>query len=188
MRVTVKTGIIFALLWMIVKMIFFWTGEVGYDIRPVVMINMLFLMMAIAIGLYLLKRKNPTESNALTDIKNGLSAGLPYTILVSVFIYFYYSNIDPGYNEHQISTAYNAIYEKLEDPESLAEIKEQNPDFEVKTKEEILAEAKNNLEQNYNAKFTMTLSLLALLLLSTIYSIFISVVYRKIVFKPENLR
>lgn len=183
MKIAVKIGILFALLWIIVKLAFFYTSEIGYDIRPLVLINMLLLTLAISIGLYLEKRKRKEASNMLLDIKDGLSAGLPYTIVVSVFLYFYYSSIDPEYNRHQIDEAYTAIYNKVEDPVQLEEIRKENPEFEVLSKEEILTKAKDNLKQNFNAQFTMTVSMLALLLFSTINSIFIAIIYRRLLFR-----
>lgn len=183
MKVTVLSGLGFALLWITSKMIFFWTGALGYNIVPSVLLNMLFLLLAISVGLYLHKRRATEQGNALQDIKNGLSAGLPYAVIVSIFIYFYYEKIDPEFNQHQISETYTAIQKKMEDPEQFREIKAANEDFEVMTKEEILKTTKENLERNYNASFAMTISMLAMLLLATMNSIFITIIYRKIVFR-----
>lgn len=183
MKVTVLSGLGFALLWIGFKMIFFWSGAFGNDIVPAVLLNMLFLLFSISIGLYLYKRQEKESGNALLDIKNAMSAGLPYAVIVSVFIYFYYGKIDPEFNRHQISEAYTTIEKKLENPEELKQIKASNEDFEVMTKEEILAKTKDNLERNYNPTFAMTISMLALLLLATLNSIFVTIIYRRIVFR-----
>lgn len=183
MKVTVLTGLSFALLWIISKMIFFWTGMLGSDVIPSVLLNMLFLLLAISVGLFLHKRKQEEQGNALLDIKNAMSAGLPYLIVVSVFLYFYYDKIDPEFNQHQIAEAYTSIEKKLNNPKEFAEIKASNEEFEVMTKEEILTKLKENLVRNYSASFTMTVSLLGLLLLATINSIFITIIYRKLIFR-----
>ncbi len=183
MRVTVLTGLSFALLWIITKMVFFWTGIFGSDVIPSVLLNMLFLLLAISVGLFLHKRKMQEQGNALLDIKNAMSAGLPYLIVVSVFLYFYYDKIDPEFNQHQIAEAYTNVEKKLGNPDEFAEIKASNEEFEVMTKEEILSKLKENLERNYSASFTMTVSLLGLLLLATINSIFITIIYRKLIFR-----
>lgn len=164
-------------------MIFFWTGITGTDIVPSVLLNMLYLLLAICVGLYLHKKGETEFGNALLDIKNAMSAGLPYVIIVSVFLYFYYAKIDPGFNQHQIAEAYTAIEKKLEDPNSLQEIKESNEAFEVMSKEEILTQLKDNLERNYSPGFTMTVSLLGLLLLATVNSLFVTIIYRRLIFR-----
>lgn len=155
----------------------------GYNIVPAVLMNMLFLLLAIAVGLYIHKRREQDSGNALNDIKNGLSAGLPYALVVSVFIYFYYEKIDPGFNQHQIAEAHAGISKLLETPEGLAEARSSNPDFEVLTKDEIFEKMKEGPEGFYKASSTMTLSMLAMLLLGTLNSIFITIIYRKVVFR-----
>lgn len=164
-------------------MIFFWTGAVGYNVVPSVLINMFCLLASIAIGLYLQKRQDQGAGNALNDIKNGLSAGLPYALIVSVFIYFYYSEIDPGFNEHQIAEAQAGIEKVIADPDQLAEVKESNADFEVMTDEEIFEEMMQGPRSFYKPTAVMTVSMLAMLLLGTLNSIFITIIYRKIVFR-----
>lgn len=186
MRITIKIGLLFAFAWMLVKMVFFWTGMVGTNIVPAVLLNMLFILLAIAIGLYLHKLKETEYVNALTDIKNGMTAGVPYAMLVSVFIYFYYTNIDPGFNAHQKSEWEVAISKELDSPGGLERAREQNPAFEVLSKEEIITNMKSGYESFYNPTSTMTLSMLALLLLATLNSIFVTVIMRRVVFRNQH--
>lgn len=183
MRVTVKAGLGFALLWILIKMVFFWTGSLNYNIVPAVLLNMLCLIAAIGVGLYFYKRRETEVGNALNDIKNAMTAAVPYILVVSVFIYFYYNNIDPEYNQHQLSEAYTEIQKLLETPEGLQQVRESNPEFEVLTKEEIYKKLKQGPEGFYNPTSTMTLSMLGLLVLGTMNSILIAVIYRKIVFR-----
>jgi hypothetical protein len=183
MRVTVLTGLTFALLWITVKMIFFWTGALGTNIKPAVLLNMLFLLSAIAVGLYLHKRQEKEPGNALLDIKNAMTAGVPYLVTVALFIYFYYGSIDPEFNQHQISEALTGIQKELDSPEGLANYRESNAEFEVMTKEEIFESIRTGPETFYSAKATAIIALLAMLLLATLNSILVAVIYRKIVFR-----
>lgn len=189
MKIAVKVGILFALGWIILKLILFATlsGEMRYNVQPAILTNILFLLMSITVGLYLHKKNATEETNALGDIKNAMSAGVPYTIIVSLFIYAYYSAIDTDYIKHQISERSMAMEKELNDPEQLAKVKASNEDFEVMTKEEILVKGKENLKATFNAGATMTLSMLGMLVLSTINSIFVTVVYRKVVFKNQRI-
>lgn len=183
MRITIKSGLIFAGIWILFKMIFFWTGMFEYNVAPAVLLNMLFVLLAISVGLYLHKRQETEDSSALSDIKNGMTAGVPYAMIVSVFIYFYYANIDPGFNQHQIAEAHMGIKQMLDEPGGLEKTRESQPEFEILSKEEIYEQLKSGPEGFYKASSTMTLSMLALLLLATLNSIFVTVIYRRVVFK-----
>lgn len=185
MRITVKIGIIFALLWIALKMVLFLTlqGEYRFELKPAVLTNILFLLSAISIGLFLQKRRDTEDSNMLRDIKNGMSSGVPYTIIVSIFLYFYYANIDKEFIQHQISEHHVALEKELDDPERFKALKASNEDFEVMTRDQIEESIKDNINASLSPGSTMTLSLLGMLILTTINSIFVAAVYRKIVFK-----
>lgn len=185
MRVTVLTGLTFGLVWIVFKMVAHWGGFFGYDPTPAILFNMLCLLLSISIGLYLHKKQEKEYGNALNDIKNGLTAGMPYIMLVSVFIYFYYSSIDPDYNAHQIAEAETEIMKMLNDPQGLEDIKKSNPEFEVQTKEEIFESLRQGPRSFYNPTSTMTLSLLGLLVLGTMNSIFITIIYRRLIFRQS---
>ena len=88
MNPLVKSGLGFGLAWCLIKYVAYLIEPMPENIIPMVLINILFLLLAIAVGLFIQKRNEKEESNALNDIKNGLKAGLPYTVIVCVFIYF----------------------------------------------------------------------------------------------------
>jgi len=187
MKVTVLTGVICAALWIVIKMIFFYVSDTDvYDIVPLVLLNMFFLMAAIAIGLYITKRRETDEGNALNDIKNGMTAGVPYALIISVFLYFYYTEIHPEYNAHQIAEAEYALQENLDDPVKFQEIKDSNAEYEVKSKEEIKEQVMEGYRSSFSANSVMTLSLLGLVVMSAMNSIFITIIYRKVVFRQPK--
>ncbi len=188
MRVTVLTGVICAATWIIIKMIFFYVSPVAYNIVPLVLLNMLFLLVAISVGLYLHKLRETEESNGLNDIKNGMTAGVPYALIVSVFLYFYYAKIDPEYNEHQIAEREYVLAQNLKDPVKFKKLKASNPDFEVKSKEEIYDEYMKSFESSYSPRSVTTLSLLGLILMSALNSIFVTIIFRKVVFREYNVK
>lgn len=161
----------------------FLTGILGTYVVPLVMLNILGVLLAVAIGLYFQKKQEEEESNLLTDVKNGLASGLTYALVVSVFLYFYYSSIDPEFNAHQIAEFEAGLQKELNDPNSFQRIKDSNPEFEVKSKEEIFESLMQGPKSFYSPGSTMSISMLSLLLLATINSIFVSLVYRKIMFR-----
>lgn len=166
-------------------MLFFYTqafqDEAG--VKFLVMWNMLCLLMGMAIGNLIEKRKEVrNESSALADIKNALGSGMIYTVLVAGLIYLYYTKIDPGYNARQLTVAEASVKKMINDPKAMKEIRK-NPDMESKTDEEIYKLAIKNQAAIFSPGSTMTLSLLGMLLLSTINSIILTVVFRKVLFK-----
>jgi hypothetical protein len=149
-----------------------------HQIQPFVLLNMAFLTAGIALFLYK-KKRSEAQSNILTDIKNGLSVGLPYTLLVSFFLFFYYKDIDPSFNQQKLAQ----IESQMDSPSEIAQIRKSNQALENKTDQEIRTLAKQNMSLMYNPQFTLSVSLLALLVYSTLNSLLIAVIYRKIVFK-----
>ena len=119
----------------------------------------------------------------MIDMKNGMSAGVPYVMIVSIFIYFYYSKINPEYYAHQIAENEIAIEKMVNDPIALQKFKESQEDAEVMTKEQIEGKLKDSNKKGASAGFTATLSTLALLILATLYSLLITIIYRRIMFK-----
>jgi amino acid transporter len=172
-------GLVFSSLWIALKMLAFLFNWRLDEIQIFVLLNMAFLTGAIALFMYRKKRTNTEESNILTDIKAGLTVGLPYTLLVSFFLFFYYKDIYPEFNEHK-----RAAYErKMDSPEEIAAIRKGNSALENKSDAEIVAMARQNTAMMYDPQFTLSVSLLALLVYGTLNSLLIAVIYRRVVFR-----
>jgi hypothetical protein len=182
MSESVKVGLGFGFLWVLIKTAFYLIDPLMV-VSPAIYANIFLLLCAISIGLYRVMIKETIESNFLNDIKNGLKSGLSYTVVVAIFIYLFYAVFNPEYNRHQIAEAEVSIERMVNTPSELAKLKKANEVFELKGKEEILEELRKGPKNFFNAGSTFTLSLLAMLLLSTLYSIFVSLVYRKILFR-----
>ena len=181
MKKTIKIGLLFAVVWMLIKLAFHATLPTESSLKVSVFINILLLLTAIAVGLFYHKKEEGfTEGNTLSDIKAAMTSGIPYTILVSIFIYLYYNNINPDFNKLQISAAKKTIELALNNPMELAKIKTQNEAFEVMTKEKMYKELVKGPKNFYKASSTALISLLSLIMLSTVYSILVTVVYRKV--------
>lgn len=168
----------FSALWIALKMLAFALNWQLEQIQVFVLLNMALLTAAIALFLYSTKRTE-TESNLLNDIKNGLKVGLPYTLIVSFFLFFYYRDIYPEFNEHKRA----AFEQKINSPQKIAVIRKGNSALENKSDEEIKKLARQNTAMMYNPQFTLSISLLALLVYSTLNSLMIAVIYRKVVFR-----
>lgn len=184
MKITIKIGIVFAIAWMLIKCGYHLIHPNTIDLKVTIFSNMLLLISAISLGLYLHKKQEGfSQGNALSDIKSGMKSGVIYTLLVASFMYLYYAVLNPEFNQHQISEVKTQIKLELEKPEGLRKIRASQEAFEVMTKEQIYKELVKGPESFYAAKSTFVISLLSLLLLTTLYSILITVIYRQLLFR-----
>lgn len=175
-------GLFASLLWFCTKLIFFWSGWSSDSVNGFVFLNMFLATFAVAFGLYLVKKKGD-ESNVMTDIKNAMAPGVAYAVLTSIFIYLYYGKIDTEYNKRQLRKTYAQINNVLSDSVQVKRIKTENAKLRNYSKKQLFNEMKKSPEMFFSAQFTMTLTLLALMIYVTLNSLIISVVYRKLIFR-----
>jgi hypothetical protein len=184
MKVTIKTAFLCALIWIGFKFLGYQLGLNTPEYTPLfVMTNMFVLLTAVSVGLYLQKRKGVEDDSMLTDVKNGMVSGVVYALVVSAFLYFYYEKIDPEYNEKIIAEREMYFKTIIDDPAKLKKLKASNEDFEVMTKEEIMEKQMETPRRLFSGTFMMTYGALAMLMLSTLYSIVITIIYRKVLFR-----
>lgn len=182
MRIAVRTGLYFALGWILVKMSMYSFGMMDSQI-PGAMINIFFLLAAISTGLYLTKLRNKEQSNALGDIKSAMTAGLPYTLIVSGFLYFFYGNIDREFTDHKITERITAIEKELAKPGEWEKFKKENPDYETYSQAQFLSEETTKIKAANAPRSILIMSLLGGLMLGTFYSILVTAIMRRIIFR-----
>ncbi|MFM7566963.1 MAG: DUF4199 domain-containing protein [Flavobacteriales bacterium] len=175
-------GLYLALAWIGVKFFAWYLEFFVFDsIHPYVLFNMALLTCAVSLGLYFIKRETLEASNLLLDIKNAMSVGMIYTVLVAGFIYIFYAFIHPDYAKHQLEES--RIF--LEKPSNIANIRLKNEDFRNKSDAEIRTMEMTKSETIYSTKFTVVLTLLAMTLWSMLNSVVVSIIYRTVLFKPR---
>lgn len=178
MNKSVKYGLIASLVWIAVKMSALALSISLYEIKYFGLLNMFLLTFVITWSIYKNKRTQ-TESNLLVDIKNGMLAGVPYTTVVSVFLFFYYGQIFPEFREKKM----NEVYVRIDTKKELDAIRKNQPELENKSDVEIKELAIKDWKNKLDPQFTMMISLLALLFYTTMNSLLISLVFRRIVFR-----
>jgi hypothetical protein len=184
MKITLKTAIICALLWIIVKTAYHLIAPDSVFLTPMILSNIFGLMASVSIGLYLHKRKEGfDQGNALSDIKAAMSAGVPYALIVSVYMFLYYSYINPNFVNQLKKPMIERLMLEISTDQKLNKLKKLNPELETKSKAEIQKMGMENIEAQVNPKGTSILSLLGMTLMATIYSIIIAIIYRKILVK-----
>ena len=183
MKIPIITGLIAALVWIAIK----WGGYAfgffnnGF-IQPYVFANMFLLTASVSIGLYLIKKNAKQKSNLLLDIKTGMTAAMPYTVVVSGFIFIFYTYINPEFNQNQLEQTKI----KLQNKYYLTSLRNSNPTLENKTDQELLKEGMKQARQMTSPQFHMLLCLLASLVYGTMNSLVISLIYRSLIFRNQR--
>ena len=183
MKIPIITGLIAALVWIAIK----WGGYAfGFfnngAVQPYVFTNMFLLTASVSIGLYLIKKNAKQKSNLLLDIKTGMTAAMPYTVIVSGFIFIFYTYINPEFNQKQLERTRIS----LQDKKVLTSLRNSNPTLENKTDQELLKEGMKQTRQIISPQFTMLVSLLGLLVYGTMNSLVISLIYRSLIFRNQR--
>lgn len=146
--------------------------------------NSLILLIVVALSILINFNRNKQGGlSMIADLKVGIAAAAVYSLLVSSFLFLYFSTLDPTYPEmrkEQILTG-------LQDKEAIAELDKQmeaNPDtYAGKSSDDIQEMNHNNVEHMLSAGTVFPLSLFSLLLLGMIYSFFIMAFNRMILSK-----
>lgn len=184
MKIGVKIGLIFALLWIISKIIFFYAGMSSQTYKTSALINNFFLLCTISITLYLFLKKNAyAQTPFLTDAKQAVIGGFVYTIFVSLFSLLYYSKIDVKYIENKIEIRMEAVKDALKTNEQLAEFKASQPAMELMTREEIYANIRKSAESTLSPKVATIIMLLGFTMLTFLYSVVVTFFFRKILLR-----
>ncbi len=183
MKVIYKSGLSTAILWVVFKLVLFTLGIADRTTEISVLVNILLLLTAISTGLYLQKKSEKEESNAMIDLKHAVSAGFIHVVLTSTFIFLYYSQINPDYYANKLKEKEIAIHQMVNDPVKLKSFRKEYPDAEVMSKEQIQQKLLQNNRKGGSIGFSTTLAVLSMLLLCTFYSILVTIIFRKLVFK-----
>ena len=184
MKITVKTGMLIASIFVAIKLIFSFAGWFHGDIIPTVLINMFLLLSSISIGLYLhKKREGFSQGNAMDDIKAGMTTGVSYGIVVVAFIYLFYAYINPDYIETMVQEKLVEYRAGLADPQTLKAVKASNEAFEILDADQIYQEMENSTRATISAFSITTISMLGMIVLSAFYSILVTIIFRKVLLR-----
>lgn len=187
MKKSLQISLVLVVLWIAFKLFFFYIDKSEMSFNPGVMLNVLFILIAASLGIYLARKENNfAPTHFLDDFKNAMKSSIIYVILISGFIYFYYSNIDHAYMERRIAEKIELAKEQTSTPEKYQELKENNPNLKNIKADKYVENVKKDAQTIHSAYVQSTLSLLSLFVLSLIYALGVTFIFRKIVFKNLN--
>lgn len=175
MSPTTKSAVIFSMLFIITKLVLFNTGLHESNYILVVFANILFVLLAMIMGLRMNTKANPSEKNYTELVKISMRSAALYALLVSAFAYLYYTKIDPDFINSRVEE--RMVLARAADFDQL---KKDHPEkLEGKNREDFLNDEKSNAELWFSPFFLSTLTLVGLILISLFYSFFIAWFWKK---------
>lgn len=123
--------------------------------------NPFIIMVGIFLGIRLFKEQMPEKTSFIADAKAGMKVVGMYAVLMSVFVYVYYSYIDPSYFEIKLGNQVDLL---AENGASQADLKK----------------ARETGELILSPYFQSTVTLILFILLGTFYSSIITFFVRKV--------
>ncbi len=185
---TKRIGLIMGLTWIIVKLILFNVGVTGDNgLAAGVSINLLLLIVAIFISVRAAHLKD-RRLIFLESVKSGMKQGAIYALIVAGFIYVHYNWIDKDYLADKVESRVEHEAERIQEQGGWEEFKKKADDdrLESMTKDDYLDDMRDAQKGFISAQSAMLFSLVSMISVSFIYSLLVSVFYRKVLLKHEG--
>lgn len=185
MKTSVKAGLLFGIIWIILVLIAY---LLGYSVDFFIvseLINLFLLLGAIFTGLYLTKKENNYETvNAIEDFKIAMQSGIVYTMLITGFVYLYHSQIDESIKESITKDRIAAIHEKIPNEEVyIKDIQAVDDKWTNKSFDDFIENQEDQTRTFVGEFFTSFFHLMILFMFSIFYSFFVTIVIRKIILR-----
>lgn len=184
MKTSVKAGIFFSLIWIIVVLAVFLAGRSIDFFLISELLSLLLLLGAVFTGLFLSKReKNYEKVNALDDFKVAMQAGVIYTIIITGFVYIYHNQIDVTIQNSFIDQRIEALHELYPDEASFVELQERDIKWADKSYNDFIEQEEDQARSFIGPFFTSFFHLMVYFMFSLFYSFFVTIVIRKVILR-----
>ena len=176
-----KYAIAFAFISIILRLVFYTTGiSLDYPLSSG-MTYLMCMLLAVYAALHFEKKDqvaNQINVPFFTDIKLAMKAASIFALIVSLYTYLHYTQIDPTFFDAKLA----AVVEATQNAD-LDEMVANNPNLRGKTKEEIIESGKAFSEFMFNPFNHATMTLFFFLMIGGIYSAFMTFIFRKLLIK-----
>jgi len=174
MKYAFRSAVLFASVFIIVKLIFFNAGWHGKYYPLIIFINILLVLLAMVTGLWSEGKYTKPKRAYLEIVKSCLRPAAWYIILVTGFVFLYYSVIDKEYTKNLIEQRMEAV-EKAD----FKKIQENSVEYKDKTRDDFIDNEREYAEKIFSPFAVSTFTLFGMLLLSFFYSLVIAYVYKR---------
>lgn len=173
-----------AMIWSIIKIVFYLRDDAEMGFNVGVMANILFVLLVIVITLWFkYKEVKLIDSSLISDIKDGLRKAMVYLILVSGMMVLYYGVLDKDFLQGRANARIEMERENAMTNEAFEEWKKSDDTLEDISLEQYMSNFEDGIRENYRIKTIVPGALLLMLILSIVYSLLVSLLFRKVLLK-----
>lgn len=174
MKYAFRSAVLFASVFIIVKLIFFNAGWHGKYYPLIIFINILLVLLAMVTGLWSEGKHSKPKTAYLEIVKSCLRPAALYILLVTAFVYLYYNVIDKDHCRDLVEQRMEAA-EKVD----FKKMQETRAEYKDLTRNDFLDKEKENAEKIFSPFSVATATLFGLLMISFFYSLVIAYVYKR---------
>jgi len=184
MKPSIKIAIVCSIISIGFTLAFFFAGKFqqGYEAGPFV--NLFLLLASIAGGVFVVKKKeNFIDRSFLEDFKYAMQGGIVFTILVSLFVYYYNLKMDTSIIDKKIAQRMENSDKNVPDEATYILLQKNDPTWQDKT----FMDYKENQEDKFrgfiSARAYALVHIVVGMLLTLFFSIFVTLILRKVVLR-----
>jgi hypothetical protein len=184
-----QIGLIFALSWIIVRLALFqFRFEYRWELG--IALNLLVLPVVVLLGLQGYKKRvaKNVQQTFFTDFKAAMRPAALYSLIIAGFTLINYARIDREFIQDIRNDRVELIEENIKDAGGWDKYKrtigkQGELDPEQMTEKDFLTQKRSEIETVISPFTASSATLLALMFLSFVYSLFITILYRKVLVK-----
>lgn len=175
-------GVGLALVFIILKCVYYLTGLHYTHYNLIILTNIVCVLLAVGLAMYMTRDKNNKLLNTgLERIKAGMRGGAVYAIVVSVFVFVYYNNIDQRFFKDKIQQRV-----KLAEQANFELLKKNNPEkLANKNQRDFIDDERKQAELWFSPIMVSSLTLAALVVCSLLYAVVLNLIFKNLFFRPR---
>ncbi len=184
MKTSVKAGVFFSLIWIIIVLAAFLMGRSIDFFLIGELLSLLLLLGAIFTGLFLTKKeKNYEVVNALEDFKVAMQSGIVFALVITGFVYVYHNQIDTSIKESFIAQRIDNLHKQYPNEASFQELQAVDSKWENKSFNDFIEQEEDKATNFIGPFFTSFFHLMVFFMFSLFYSFFVTIVIRKVILR-----
>ncbi len=175
-------GLGFALVFIILKCVYFITGVHYTNYNLVILTNVICVMFAVGLGMYVARDKdNKLLLNGIQRIKAGIRGGAIYALTIAVFVFIYYSSIDKKFFDDKIKERV-----KYAEKADFAKLQKEFPEkLEGKSKGDFIDMEKKQAQLWFSPFMICTITLMGTLLTAMLYAVVMNIIFKNLFFERK---
>ncbi len=184
MKPSVKIAIVCSVISIGFTLAFFYAGKFqqGYEVGP--FIKLFLLLAAISGGVFIVKKnENFRERSFLEDFKYAMQGGIIFTILVSLFVYYYHTNMDTSIIDSKVTALMKNSDKNVPDEATYKILQRDDVTWQDKTFMDYKENQEDQFRSMVSAEAFALVHVLVGMLLTLFFSVFVTLILRKVVLR-----